>query len=69
MIEQNQKSPALAAIVIILTVGLLFYVMPKVMLLLADYSVWLAAGFGALAVLAFFAIFWLRARYQRRDLK
>lgn len=69
MSEQNQKSPALAAIVIILTVGLLFYIMPKVMLWLANYSVWLAAAFGAIAVLAFFAIFWLRSRYQRRDLE
>lgn len=68
MSEQNQKSPALAAIVIILVVGLLFYIMPKVMLWLANYSVWVAAGFGALAVLAFFAIFWLRALYQRGKL-
>ena len=28
-------------------------------------SPWLAAAFGALFVLAFFLIFWLRARYQR----
>lgn len=67
MSDNQQKSPALAALLIILGVGILFYVMPKVMIWLADYSVWLAAGFGILAVLSFFAIFWLRARYQRRS--
>ena len=63
--QQKPRSPAVAAAVIMLAVGLLFFVMPKIMLWLGDYSPWLAAAFGALAVLAFFLIFWLRARYQR----
>ncbi|MBN9030044.1 MAG: hypothetical protein BGO05_17425 [Rhizobiales bacterium 63-7] len=63
--QQKPRSPALAAGIIMLSVGLLFFLMPKIMLWLGDYSPWLAAVFGTLAVLAFFLIFWLRARYQR----
>ena len=63
--QQKPRSPALAAGIIMLSVGLLFFLMPKIMLWLGDYSPWLAAMFGTLAVLAFFLIFWLRARYQR----
>jgi hypothetical protein len=65
MTPNKKTSPALAAFLILIGVGVLFYIMPIVMLWLAEYSVWLAASFGALAVLAFFAIFWLRARQQR----
>ncbi len=63
--QQKPRSPALAAGIIMLSVGLLFFLMPKIMLWLGDYSPWLAAVFGTLAVLASFLIFWLRARYQR----
>ena len=63
--QQKPRSPALAAGIIMLSVGLLFFLMPKIMLWLGDYSPWLAAVFGTLAVLAFFLIFWLRARFQR----
>lgn len=62
---QKPRSPAIAAAIIMLSVGLLFFLMPRIMLWLGDYSPWLAAAFGTLAVLAFFLIFWLRARYQR----
>ncbi|MBB3946173.1 hypothetical protein GGQ73_002119 [Rhizobium skierniewicense] len=61
-------SAAIAAIAIVLGFGLLFYLMPTITLWLADrYSVWVAAIFDTVAVLAFFLIFWLRARYQRRN--
>ncbi|MES5099359.1 hypothetical protein ABUK73_14110 [Agrobacterium sp. BA1120] len=63
----TNKSAAIAAIAIILGFGLLFFILPTVTLWLANhYSVWVAAVFDAIAVLAFFLIFWLRARYQRR---
>lgn len=64
--QKKDWSPAIAAILIIIGVGLVFYVMPKIMLWLGDYSLWLAAAFGTVAVLGFFLLFWLRARYQRR---
>ena len=63
--QHKPRSPALAAAVIMLSIGLLFFLMPKIMLWLGNYSPWLAAVFGTFAVLAFFLIFWLRARYQR----
>lgn len=62
----NERSSVIAAAAIILGFGLVFYVMPKIMLWLGDYSPWLAAAFGTVAVLCFFLLFWLRARYQRR---
>lgn len=63
--EKKSGSPAIAAAIILLVVGIGFFVLPRIMLWLGTYSPWLAAGFGTLFVLGFFLIFWLRARYQR----
>ncbi|MDQ0321891.1 putative membrane protein [Pararhizobium capsulatum DSM 1112] len=62
----KERSPAIAAAVILLVVGVGFFLLPKAMIWLGGFSPWLAAAFGTLCVLAFFLIFWLRARYQRR---
>ena len=59
------KSPALAALLILLGTGVAFYFLPSIMIALGDVSPWLAGVFGALLVLGFFLLFWLRARYQR----
>lgn len=59
------KSAAIAALVILLGTGLVFYFLPRVMIALGDVSPWLAGVFGTLIVLGFFLLFWLRARYQR----
>lgn len=64
--QNKQRSPAIAAAIILLVVGLGFYVLPPIMLWLGNFSPWLAGAFGTMFVLAFFLIFWLRARYQRR---
>ena len=61
----EKRSPAFAAAVILVGFLLLFFAMPPIMLWLAEFSPWLAGAFGIAAVLAFFLIFWLRARYQR----
>ncbi|MGV1917627.1 hypothetical protein [uncultured Agrobacterium sp.] len=67
MSGNDTKSAAIAALAIILGFGFLFYIMPKITLWLANtYSVWVAAAFDIAAVLAFFLVFWLRARHQRR---
>lgn len=67
MSGNNVKSPAIAAAVILLGFLGLFFVMPPIMLWLADeFSPWAAAVFAVLAVLSFFLVFWLRARYQRK---
>lgn len=66
MSENNKgKSAALAALIILLGTGVVFYFLPRVMIALGDVSPWLAGAFGALLVLGFFLLFWLRARYQR----
>ncbi|MCF3642249.1 hypothetical protein LXM94_19960 [Rhizobium sp. TRM95111] len=59
-------SPAIAAAVILVGTGLAFFFLPRLMIALGDVSPWLAAVVGAGFVLAFFLLFWLRARYQRR---
>ncbi|MCR6502308.1 hypothetical protein MUO32_25090 [Shinella sp. CPCC 101442] len=59
------KSAALAALLILLGTGVVFYFLPRVMIAIGDFSPWLAGLFGALMVLGFFLLFWLRARYQR----
>jgi hypothetical protein len=68
MTGKNNSSAIIAAIAILVGFGLLFYILPTITLWLANhYSVWAAAAFDLVAVLAFFFIFWLRARYQRRN--
>jgi len=64
--EKKDRSPAIAAAIILLVVGVGFYILPSIMLWLGNFSPWLAAAFGTLFVLGFFLIFWLRARHQRR---
>ncbi|OHV75514.1 hypothetical protein [Ensifer sp. LCM 4579] len=66
MADKKEKSPAIAAAIILAVVGIGFFALPSIMLRLGDISPWLAAGFGAVFVLGFFLIFWLRARHQRR---
>ena len=68
MTGKSNSASAIAAIAILLGFGLLFFIMPTITLWLAEhYSVWVAAVFDVVAVLAFFLVFWLRARYQRRN--
>ena len=61
----RNRSPAIAAAIIMGGFLLLFFAMPTIMLWLAKVSPWLAVAFGILAVLSFFLVFWLRARHQR----
>jgi protein-S-isoprenylcysteine O-methyltransferase Ste14 len=63
--DRKGSSAALAALFILLGTGVVFYFLPRVMIALGDVSPWLAGVFGTLVVLAFFLLFWLRARYQR----
>jgi cell division protein FtsW (lipid II flippase) len=63
--DRKTKSAALAALFILLGTGVVFYFVPRIMIALGDVSPWLAGGFGAVLVLGFFLLFWLRARYQR----
>ncbi|MCK3779170.1 hypothetical protein MZK49_20905 [Ensifer sesbaniae] len=64
--QNKEKSPAIAAAIILVVAGLGFFVLPSIMLRLGDISPWLAVAFGVIFVLGFFLLFWLRARYQRK---
>ncbi len=64
--QNKEKSPAIAAAIILVVAGLGFFVLPSIMLKLGEISPWLAAAFGVIFVLGFFLLFWLRARYQRK---
>ncbi len=64
--KAESRSQAIAAAVILVVAGLVLYFMPTIVLGLSNYSPYLAAGVGACLILAFFVVFWLRARYQRR---
>ncbi|MDQ0456225.1 hypothetical protein [Rhizobium paknamense] len=62
----RDKQAALAAGLILVLFGLGVFLMPKLVLWIGDYSPALAAAAGALVLLSFFIVLWLRARYQRR---
>jgi hypothetical protein len=66
MNDKSNRDSIIAASVIMLGAGVLFYFMPSIMLWIGDFSPALAAVFGVLAVLAFFAVFWIRSRFQKR---
>ena len=61
----ESRSQAIAAAVILLGVGLVIYFLPTLVLWIGNYSPSLAFAVGAVLLLGFFVIFWLRARYQR----
>ncbi|TWF52019.1 hypothetical protein [Neorhizobium alkalisoli] len=60
------KSQAIAAALILLGAGLVIYFLPTLVLWIGQYSPALAFVVGAILLLGFFAVFWLRARYQRK---
>jgi hypothetical protein len=62
----ESRSQAIAAAVILLSVGLVIYFLPTLVLWIGNYSPALGFAVGAALLLGFFLIFWLRARYQRR---
>ena len=64
--KSEGRSQAIAAAIILAAAGLVLYFMPTIVLGLGRYSPYLAAGVGACLILAFFVVFWLRARHQRR---
>ena len=64
--EKSGRSAAIAATAILIVTGAVFFILPSVMVWLGNISPWLAAAAGTAIVLAFFLLFWLRARYQRR---
>ena len=65
--DRDTRNAAIAALWIMLLFGIAAFYLPTVMLALGSLSTVLAGLFGVIFVLAFFAVFWLRARNQRRN--
>lgn len=65
MQTSNRKS-AIAAAVIMVAFGLLAFYLPTIMLALGNVSTVAAGAVAVLFVAAFFLVFWLRGRAQKR---
>ncbi|MDF0698303.1 hypothetical protein PYR71_17695 [Rhizobium sp. MC63] len=61
----ESRSQATAAAIILLGAGLVLYFLPTIVLWIGNFSPALAIVVGICLIMAFFAVFWLRARYQR----
>ncbi len=59
------KSQAIAAGVILVAAILVIYFLPTIVIGIGQYSPILGFVVGTLLLLGFFAVFWLRARYQK----
>lgn len=59
------KNNAIAAAIILLVVGAALYFMPTIVLTLGQISPLLGAAAGAVIVLAFFILFWLRSHLKK----
>lgn len=65
--ERGNRNALIAAAVILIGFGLLAFFMPTIMLALGEVSPLAAGVVAVLFVAAFFAVFWLRSKRQRRD--
>lgn len=63
--SRETRNNALAAFIILLSVLAAFYFLPTIVLAIGNYSPLLGFAFGAMVIMAFFAIFWLRSRYRK----
>lgn len=61
----ESRSQATAAGIILLSAALVIYFLPTIVLWIGNFSPTLAIVVGVCLIMAFFAVFWLRARYQR----
>ena len=59
------RNNAIAAAVILLVAGAALFFMPQIVLWIGGYSPVLGAVAGAVIVLGFFLIFWIRSRYKK----
>lgn len=67
VMDRDTRNAVIAAVWIMLLFGIGAYYLPTVMLALGSLSTVLAGAFGIVFVLAFFLVFWLRARNQRKN--
>lgn len=67
MSDNSSKKSAIAAAIILAVVAVVFLAMPRIVISLGDISPWLGYVAVVVFVLGFFAIFWLRGRYQQNN--
>ncbi|TKT77517.1 hypothetical protein XW59_013690 [Aquamicrobium sp. LC103] len=65
--DQKTRNSLIAAAVILFGFGLVAYFMPTFMIALGNESPVAAGVLAAVFVAAFFLVFWLRGRSQRRN--
>jgi len=65
--QTSDRNSAIAAAVILIGFGLVAFYLPTIMLAVGSYSPAAAGVVAVLFVAAFFLIFWLRARVQKRN--
>ncbi len=65
--DRQTRNSALAALVILGGVAVVAYFLPTLMLAAVEVSPWLAGALMGLVMVGFFAIFWLRGRFQRKS--
>jgi hypothetical protein len=66
VMDRDTRNAAIAALWILLLFGIAAYYLPTVMLAAGKISTVLAGLVGVVFVLAFFLVFWLRGRNQRK---
>ncbi|MGI6851684.1 hypothetical protein [Mesorhizobium sp. 1B3] len=64
--QTSNRNSAIAAAVIMVGFGLLAFYLPTIMLALGNVSTVAAGAVAVLFVAAFFLVFWLRGRAQKR---
>ena len=65
----ENRGPIIAAALILIGFGVVAFLMPRIMLWVGNFSAAAAGVVAAVFVAAFFLVFWLRARSQRRKEK
>ncbi|WP_378952503.1 hypothetical protein [Mesorhizobium sp. ANAO-SY3R2] len=65
--DTNTRNSAIGAASFLIIFGVVAYFLPKIMLAVGNYSTIAAGIFAVLFVLAFFGVFWLRGRSQRKN--
>jgi hypothetical protein len=65
--DRNNRNALIAAACIMLGFGIAAFYLPSVMLAVGEVSTVAAGVVGVLFVAAFFLIFWLRGRSQRKS--
>lgn len=66
-VQTSNRNSVIAAAVIMIGFGVVGFYMPTIMLAVGNLSPIAAGAVAVLFVAAFFLVFWLRARAQKRD--